>query len=128
MNLNRLIIDTLKEAAGCPVEQDVYEGNKEKYITFTYEDERATLRADDGEVADTAYLQISLYAPKDYNYFGDKRKMKKALIDAGFTVESIQTWLEESRNGTKRTRRVIFIVNYTESADIDTDKEQDKED
>lgn len=43
---------------GLPVEQDEYEGKKDKYIIFTYEDENPAAHADNVVTADTVYLQI----------------------------------------------------------------------
>lgn len=114
MNVNKLIIDA-GSAIGYPVEQDIYTGSEEKYITFTYEDERAALHADDEEQAETAYLMISMVTPKDYNYFSDRADLKKTLKKSGFNISSIQSWLDNE--GTKKTRRTIFTVNITGQED-----------
>lgn len=116
MNVNEKI-RTLEKVTGYPVRPDVYEGSTDKYITFTYEDERAALHADDEVQADIAYLQVSLFVPECFNYFEDKRKIKRQLKQQGFQVESVQSWLEDARIGTKRIRRVTFSVNITEAAD-----------
>lgn len=116
MNINEKLIK-LKQETGYPVCQDFYEGKEERYITFTYEDERAALYGDNEELAETAYLQVSFYFPEDFNYFEDKKKIKKALKKEGFNVESIQTWLEDAKTGTKKIRRILFIVNITMEAE-----------
>lgn len=114
MNVNEKI-RTLEGVTGYPVRPDVYSGKADKYITFTYEDERGALYADDQELETTAYLQISLYTPENFNYFDDKSKIKKKLKEEGFNVEGIQSWLENSLDGTKKTRHTVFIVNITEA-------------
>lgn len=114
MNVNEKI-RTLEQVTGYPVRPDVYSGKSDKYITFTYEDERGELYGDDQELATTAYLQISLYTPENFNYFEDKKKIKKQLKSEGFNVESIKSWIEDSLDGTKKTRHTVFIVNITET-------------
>lgn len=111
MNVNRKI-KCLEAVTGYPVRQDIYRGKEDKYIVFTYEDERTALEADNEELAGTAYLQITLYTPADYNYFSDKRKIKKELRDQGFNVESVQSWLEGENH---RIRHTVFTVNITEA-------------
>ena len=116
MNVNEKL-RTLEEVTGYPVRPDIYTGGEDKYITFTYEDERPALVADNDETAETAYLQITLYTPEDFNYFSDKKKIKKHLKGQGFNVESIQSWLDDAKTGTKKTRHTVFIVNITEAVE-----------
>lgn len=113
MNVNPKL-KSLENITGFPVVQDEYEGSSDKYIVFTYEDERASLRADNEEQAETAYLMVSLFVPKNYDYFEDKKNIKTALVRQGFTVESTQTWLEDARIGTEKIRRITYSVNITE--------------
>ena len=107
MNVNEKI-RTLEDVTGYPVRPDIYTGGEDKYITFTYEDERPALVAD---------LQVTLYTPEDFNYFSDKKKIKKHLKEQGFNVESIQSWLDDAKTGTKKTRHTVFIVNITEAVE-----------
>lgn len=113
MNVNSKL-KALENITGFPAEQDEYEGSSDKYIVFTYEDERPSFYADNKEQAETAYLMVSLFVPKNYNYFEDKKNIKTALVQQGFNVESIQTWLEDARIGTEKIRRITFSVNITE--------------
>lgn len=113
MNVNPKL-KTLENITGYPVEQDEYEGSSDKYIVFTYEDERPSLRADNKEQARTAYIMVSFFVPKNYNYFADKKTIETALVQQGFILESIQTWLEDAVNGTEKIRRITFSVNITE--------------
>lgn len=105
------------KAIGYPVAQDIYEGSSDRNITFTYEDERDTLVADNEGKEETAYLMVSMNTPQDYDYFRDKANLKKELKKRGFNVEHIQSWLENTKIGTKRTRRTIFTVNITMSVE-----------
>lgn len=116
MNVNRLLEDAGK-AIGYPVAQDIYEGESEKSITFTYEDERDALAADNEGQMETAWIMVSMNTPQDYYYFPDKKKLKRELKERGFNVESIESWLEDVKKGTKRMRRTVFSVNITMAAE-----------
>lgn len=116
MNVNEKLLQ-LETVTGYPVCPDLYTGPADKSITFTYEDERGTLYADNDETATTAYIQVSLNTPESYNYMEDKHKIKKELKRLGFNVESIQSWLEEAKKGSERVRRTIFNVNITEAVE-----------
>lgn len=112
MRVNELLTEAGK-AIGYPVQQDIYEGSSGRNITFTYEDERDTLVADNEGKEETAYLMVSMNTPQDYDYFSDKEKLKRELKKRGFNIEHIQSWVENAKIGTKRTRRTIFTVNIT---------------
>lgn len=111
MNLNDVLINGLS-TIGYPVEQDLYTGSKSKYITFVYEDERPSLSADDDEEITQVYMSVSFYAPKEYNYFSDKKNIKKKLKELGFLISSIQTWVRDDFVGTDRIRQIIFNCYY----------------
>lgn len=108
-------IDGLGVIVNCEVEQDEYSGEGERYITFTYEDERSRLQADNTTKADIVYLQISYFCPKDYAYMEDKHKIRDYLEKQGFKGIVIRSWLEEAIKGVKKIRRVLFETNYTET-------------
>lgn len=110
MNVNSMIM-TLKDVVHCPVAPDLYEGKEEKYITFTYEDERSALDADDEEQETVAYLQITLYTPPLQEYMEDKKKIKTELKRLGFCVESIQSWVDSY--APEKKRHTVFNVNIT---------------
>ncbi len=110
----------LGKALGYPVEQDEYEGIGERYIVYTYEDERGSLWGDDREVAVTTWVQVSLFIPKTDDYDADKRKMKRILEAEGFQVESVQVWVEHLSG--RKVRRITFSVNITEA------REEEEED
>ncbi len=112
MNINGILIELLRET-GLPVEQDMYEGKEDKYIIFTYEDEKPEIHGDDYPIADTAYMQIQLITPKNYNYFHMKEKIRDLLEKADFSVTSIRTFLGDVYVGTEKTRQTIFQVEYT---------------
>lgn len=86
----------------------------EKSISFVYEDERPILHGDDYPVADTAYIQLTLYTPAKMDYMDLKHKIRDYLEQEGFCVTSIQSWIDAGLTGTKRTRHTVFEINYTE--------------
>ena len=73
MNVNGLIM-TLQNTVNYPVAPDLYEGKEDKYITFTYEDERSALDADNEEQQTVAYLQITLYTPPLQEYMEIRKR------------------------------------------------------
>ena len=113
MNVNQKLM-ALEEVTGYPVAQDEYEGTGDRYIVFTYEDERAALWGDNREVARTVWLMVCLFIPKRHDYFEDKDKIEAELVRQGFNIESRQVWLEEAMKGTEKIRRVTISANYTE--------------
>lgn len=113
MNLNELLINLLSET-GLEVSQDIYEGESEKYIIFTYEDETPESFADNKVTVDTAYIQIQLITPKEFDYFALKKKIRDLLEGADFLVTSTRSFLGSVYVGTEKIRQTIFQVEYTE--------------
>ena len=113
MNLSERLISVLG-VDGLPVEQDEYTGKKEKYIIFTFEDERPESYADNHPTSDTVYIQVQLITPKNLNYFDLKNKIRSLLEGADFIVSSIRSFLGDVYMGTEKTRQTVFSVKYTE--------------
>lgn len=113
MNLNELLISLLGET-GLEVVQDLYDGESDKYIIFSYEDERPEFWGDNQIEADTAYLQIQLITPKGFDYFELKKKIRSLLEGADFIVTSTRSFLGSVYVGTEKKRQTIFQVEYTE--------------
>lgn len=105
----------LLSGTGLPVEQDEYDGKKDKYIVFIYEDESPTGYADNKPYADTVYLQVQLITPKNFNYFKLKKKIRNLLEGADFSVTSIRSFLGDVYIGTEKIRQTVFKVEYTEA-------------
>lgn len=111
MNINPIIMQ-LKTVTGYPVVPDLYMGDSDKWIVFTYEDERGALYGDNGEEYEQATVQITLYTPHNFNYMPDKKKIKKALIDRGFQLQSIRSWIEDDEKTGSYIRHTSFTVFY----------------
>lgn len=112
MNVNPLILE-LNKTTGYPVVPDIYEGKADKYIVFSYADERGELYGDDMELYTTAKLYVSLYCPMSWNYMTDKKIIKKKLVELGFQVETISSYIDDSLEGAEKVRRVLFEINIT---------------
>lgn len=118
MNLNSKL-KSLLGVTGLPVEQDEYTGKRAAYIIFVYEDERPESHADNKVTNDTAYLQIQLITPKEYNYFPLKHRIRDLLEGADFSVLSIRSFLGDVYQGTEKTRQTVFEVSYTGSREME---------
>lgn len=113
MNLNKLLKDLLG-VTGLPVKQDEYTGESDKYIIFVYEDEHPEAHADNVVTYDTAYIQVQLVTPKEFDYFALKREIRDLLEGADFSVTSIRSFLGDVAIGTEKTRQTIFQTEYTQ--------------
>lgn len=110
VNANSVILG-LKDIVNCPVAPDEYIGDKNKYICFVYADEVGVEWADNVEQAVRADIQITLYCPSTYNYMSDKKKIKNYLVQNGFDVTSISSFLEVLADGS-RQRHLVFTTGY----------------
>lgn len=114
MNLNPIFTRDFREWIGYPVEQDEYEGDSAIYFVFSYEDEVSVLYGDNKAVDETAYMQLKLYTPKNYDYFELKKQTGEFFERLGFTITSKHSFLESNiLKDTKRMRCTVFEMNYT---------------
>lgn len=107
MNINPIMFK-LGEAVGLPIEQDDYEGKEDKFLTFTYADEEDAQYGDNHPEVEICYMQISLYTPRDFDYFKLKSKIKQFLRNNGFTGLTCKSWLEDPILKTQRRRHTVF--------------------
>ena len=111
------LTDIMKELgiiADCPAAEDVYSGKAERYITFTYEDERATAHADNERQLDTVWMQVNYYVPITYRYQKDKKAIKEHLEQIGAKEISVRSWTEGALDGRKDKKHIVFEFNYSE--------------
>ena len=111
VNINS-ILNKLKDETGYPTNEGVYKGKEDKYITYVYSDEHCTLYADNSEQALQADIQLTFYCPDGFNYHATKKQIKEYLIDKGFQIESVQSFLEPLSDETL-LRHTVFEINYT---------------
>lgn len=116
MNLNPIIEGLSNQSVtGLPTNQDEYDGQSDKYIVFVYEDERPAEHGDDKVLSDIAYIRITLYTPKNFNYFEVKDKIRNYLEETGFCVTSIESYLAQGIQATSKIRNTVFETNYTKN-------------
>ena len=85
MNVNPLIKE-LNRITGLPVVPDKYTGESEKWITFTYQDERPVYFGDNVPLVDTAYMSVNLFTPAEFNYMTLKEDIKDYLESIGIVT------------------------------------------
>lgn len=110
MNVNKELLE-LKKILNCPVAQDVYDGKENRWIVFTYADERGVYFGDDEEEMTRVYINLSYYTPIAYNYFEDKKNIKKSLMKNGFFIEYIKSWVEDLDIGIEKIRHTVFVIS-----------------
>lgn len=93
MNLNP-IFEAMQEKVGYPVEQDMYQGKERIYGIYCYTDERGAVFGNNKPLIDIAYMRLQIYTPKNFNYMDIKHRTRDYLEEQGFTITSIETWLE----------------------------------
>ena len=114
MNVNKEIQE-LSTITGLSVAPDVYSGNAEKYIVYTYTDERPVFWGDDATLADQVTIQVNLYTPPKFNYMEIKHSIRDYLETLG-EINEISSWLETytAKNNLEQTiRRTTFNVTIT---------------
>ena len=110
MNVNPLM-KKLEDVTKLPVVPDLYEGIEKKYITFTYEDERPIGFGDDVVLADTAYMQVNLFTPKNFNYMTLKTQIRDYLESIGVLTDTLSRVYQENN---EQIRQTTFTVEISE--------------
>lgn len=103
MTVNKRIIDALNPL-GIPVTADFFGDGGEEYITFNYVTDKGALYADDEPEADVAEMQVHYFLPATKNYLENKKKIRKALLEAGFTWPDVTVLMEPDQ----KTRHLTF--------------------
>ena len=109
MKSDEILQETL-EQTGIPVKPYEYKGTKPEYIVFNEEDERCTASADDRPQAVSVWWQVHLFAPETSGYRAMKRRIRRLLLEAGFTVREAATLREEETG----TMHVVISCNMME--------------
>lgn len=109
MNVNPLIM-ALKDITKLPVVPDLYEGTSDKWITFTYQDERPVFFGDNEVLDDTAYISVNLFTPSDFNYMPLKEDIKTYLESIGIVTNCESYVYLENQIPVRQT---IFEVTIT---------------
>lgn len=114
MTVNK-IIKTALMPFGIPITTDFYGGGKDEYFTFNYADDRAVDFGDNAPTHVVAYMQIHYFLPMDKDYLSMKKKIRRALFEAGFTYPDV-TEITESN-----IRHLIFSCNIENEDELNED-------
>jgi hypothetical protein len=109
MNVNSLIVQ-LNNITGIPVAPDIYKGESDKWITFTYQDERPAFFGDNEILDDIAYISVNLFTPANFNYMALKKTIKRYLESIGVLTNSESYVYTENQIPIRQT---IFEVQIT---------------
>lgn len=110
MNVNP-DIQKLSEITGLPVSPDVYSGDKDKYITYEYTDERPSFWGDDETLDDQAMIRVNLFTPPKDNYMDLKHAIRDYLETLG-EIDEITSWIETftAKNNMEQMKRHTTIT------------------
>ncbi len=114
MNVNAEIQE-LSSVTGLEVSPDIYTGKKDKFIVYSYTDERSVFWGDDEILADQVTVRIDLYTPPKFDYMDLKHQIRDYLESIGI-VNEIMSWLETytvKNNAEVTIRRTTFNVTIT---------------
>lgn len=123
MNINKLIIDTLKPIipnndTTIPKPSNVvpsnYEGKSNIYCTFNYADDRGINFADDSPKDEQSSLQIHLFCPGAYNYNNLKKQIRSALFGADFSFPVITELYEKDT----KLNHITFECDYVKESEV----------
>lgn len=105
MNVNRLIMDTLKPL-GYPISQAKYNQTADTYIVFVEYNQAPRMNADDKELITKHFFQVDVFSKVNYLQLVNdvKKLMKKAGFGRMFESETYDTDM-------KRYRKIIRF-NY----------------
>lgn len=121
LDINSTITSALAPI-GLPVAERLYEGDEESFLTFVIADDAGADHGDDLPGTDTVYIQVHLVCPWESDYSTLRRRIRRALIDNGFTWPDVTDLSDESN----RLRHIVFECAIDNDFDLDlTEDEQD---
>ena len=112
--LNELLVDTLS-GLSIDVSQDLYTGKKNKYIVFSYEDDRGELYADNKPKKNRVWMQIHLYLPNNEDYRKLKKEIRSRLFEIGFSYAQIAINTVETET---KLRHICFRTEYVTESEV----------
>lgn len=90
--MNKLIIDTLKPT-GVPVRFQVYNGEKDTYITFFEYNQMGALYTEDVEDKTRHSIQVDVWSKGNYSLL--VAQVRELMLNAGFTRNSENEFYED---------------------------------
>lgn len=103
------IVEVIK-SFGYPYSPGVYEGEKKKYFTYNYADDRGGLYADNTPETTIVSVQVHFFLPLKENFIKEKNQIRQALFQQGFTYPEV-TILTENE---EKIRHIVFECDIEE--------------
>lgn len=117
--VNRQIVAAL-EPFGLPIAERLYRGEKDRYFVYYITDDAPADSGDDTVQAYVAYIQIHYICPLDVPYTETRRRIRKALVDAGFVPPDITDASDyTSHDETERVRKLVFETSIENEYDME---------
>jgi hypothetical protein len=84
------------EPFGLPSAPGIYNGNKDDgWFVYNYADDYGAAYADDAPTQVIVSIQLHLYLPINQNFIALKNKIRKALVNQGFSFAQISVYTDE---------------------------------
>ena len=115
MSLAQTIISSLA-FVGCPVVQQSYAGDAETYIVFRL-DHSPNDFANDAPQHDIVYVSLHLFAPFTLNTKSMRKRIRKALFEAGFTYPETVDASTTQRTSDGTEQHIVFECEIAEGID-----------
>ena len=113
-SVNKIIVSALR-SFNLPVAENLYEGKANEYFYYNFADDALGDSGDDLPQAYVAYLQIHYVCPMSKSYADMKRRIRKALVDAGFTAPEVT----DASDTTDRLRHLVFECSIENEYDME---------
>lgn len=113
------IAEKIREAVaftGFPCAQVSYNGEEKTYFSFNM-DTRPEMFCDDEPDAGVCEVQLHLFAPFTLDTTSLRKKIKRAIFDAGFTYPEMVDASEHIRSGDGTEQHIVFEFEIETGAD-----------
>ena len=118
-SMNKIVVAALS-GFKLPVAENIYEGTAASYFVYNYADDILADAGDDDPQAYVASMQIHYICPLQQSYSDMKRRIRKALIDAGFTPPEVT----DASDTADRTRHLVFECEMENIYDLESAPEE----
>ena len=105
--IKEMLIEALKEFG--PVAFEQYQGKKETYFVYNYEDEKGVGYADDDAQYQRHFIQIHYYTPNSMYNETDKSRIRRKILDFASVTKT---------HTTKETDTNLMHVIFSTEIDI----------
>lgn len=103
------------ECFDIPITEDFFGDGDEEYFTFNLALDKAVMHADDGPVHDLVKVQIHWFLPVWKNYLAEKKRIRRALHNGGFTYPEVEILVEPDN----KTRHIVFLCETENDEELE---------